>query len=193
MRSFYHRIKKLASGPHALRGLALVSFIESSFFPVPPDVMLVPMVLADRRRAWYIATVCTLASVMGGVFGYMLGLFAFEAIGQPLLSFYGKLDSLDHFQAWYQKYGSMIVFAAGLTPFPYKVITIASGALKLNFGVFILASVLARGMRFFFEAGLLWYFGPRLEPFLERYFALITLGIFLCVFAGFFALKLFFS
>ncbi len=184
------RLLAAARGPHALRGLAVVSFIESSVFPIPPDVMLIPMVLADRKRAWLIAGVCTVASVLGGVAGYAIGLFAFESVGRPILETLGKMDSYAEFQAFFERWDFLAVFGAGLTPFPYKVITISSGAFHINFAAFMAASVLSRGLRFFAEAGLLYLVGERARGFIERRFGLILTGFFALLIASFVALRL---
>jgi membrane protein YqaA with SNARE-associated domain len=185
-----------ARGPHALRALAGVSFIESSVFPIPPDIMLVPMVLADRRRAFVIAGVCTLASVLGGLAGFAIGYFAWQILGLPLLSVFFGLDDvvarfaelearIEGFGFWPQFLG---VFGAGLTPFPYKIITIASGALNVGLPAFVIASVLSRGMRFFAEAALIYLIGERARSVIERRFGLILSAFYLVVVASYVAL-----
>jgi membrane protein YqaA with SNARE-associated domain len=180
---------KMANHRHALRSLAVVSFVESSFFPIPPDVLLIPMVLADRRRAWIIALVCMVTSVLGGLFGYAIGYFLFDTIGQPLLEFYGYAEKFDSFKGYYNEYGAWIVFFFGITPFPYKVITIASGVTALNPMVFLAASVASRGLRFFLVAGLLWLVGEPIRDFIERRLGLVTLIFFVGLFGGFIAIK----
>jgi membrane protein YqaA with SNARE-associated domain len=184
------RLLALARGKYAYPGLAFIAFIESSVFPIPPDVMVIPMVLADRSKAWRIATVCTIASVAGGLLGYVIGAFAWDTIGQPLLELYGKQDSFEAFRVWFERYGFLAVFGAGLTPFPYKVITIASGFSHINLAVFMTASVIARGGRFFLEAALLRLLGDRAQGLIERHFTGLVVGIFALVIAGFLALKL---
>ena len=159
----------LSAHPRAKLALALVAFAESSFFPVPPDVMIIPMVLAERRKAFIIALIATISSVAGGVVGYLIGLLAFESIGMPIIEIYGGHEDFEHFQNWYKQWGLIIVFAAGLTPLPYKVFTIASGFAALNPALFILGSILSRGLRFFAEASLLWFFGDRVHYFFEKY------------------------
>jgi membrane protein YqaA with SNARE-associated domain len=178
-----------ARRPHALWILALVSFVESSVFPIPPDVLLIPMVLAAPKRAFRIALVCTVASVLGGLLGYAIGALLFEGIGRPVLELYGYLDRFTEFQGRYNEWGAWIVFFAGLTPFPYKVITIASGVTGLDLLTFMVASVLARGLRFFIVAGLLWYFGAWIERFIERYLGWLTLAFFVLLFGGFLVLR----
>ncbi len=189
LRPFYDWTLRVSGHRHAERWLAAVSFIESSVFPIPPDVMIVPMVLADRARAWRIALVATLASVAGGVFGYAIGSLFFEALGQPILNLYGYAEKFTSFADRYNEWGAWIVFGAGVTPFPYKVITIASGVTRLDLLVFVIASVLARGLRFFLVAGLLWYFGPLIRRLLERRLGLITIIFFVLLFGGFVAIK----
>jgi membrane protein YqaA with SNARE-associated domain len=187
-----------ARGPHALRALAGVSFVESSIFPIPPDVMLVPMVLADRKRAFVIAGVCTLASVLGGLFGFAIGYFGWKVVGLPLLSLsfgqddvvarFAELEArIEGFGYWPQFLG---VFGAGLTPFPYKIITIASGALNVGLPAFLTASVLSRGMRFFSEAALIYLVGERARDVIEKRFGLILTAFFALVVAGYVGLRL---
>ena len=169
--------------------LALISFLESSVFPIPPDVLLMPMVLAARKRAWRLATICTFASVLGGLAGYGIGLFLFDMIGQPILQFYGYAEKFTDFQGLYNEYGAWIVFGAGFTPIPYKVFTIASGVTQLDVLVFIVASTLSRGARFFLVAGFLWRFGAPIQVFIERWLGLLTLLFFVLLFGSFLVLK----
>lgn len=145
-----------------------VAFIESSFFPIPPDVMLIPMVLAAPAKAWRIAGIATAASVLGGAFGYAIGVFFFDLIARPILTFYGYMHQFDVFKDYYHEWGAWIVFGAGITPFPYKVITIASGVVHLDFAVFMLASVVARGMRFYLVAWLLKKYGEPMKDYIEK-------------------------
>jgi membrane protein YqaA with SNARE-associated domain len=190
LRRLYEWTMLQAAKPHALAILAAISFIESSVFPIPPDVLLIPMILAQRQRAFWIAGVCTIASVAGGYFGYFIGYGLYETVGVPILNFYGYLDKFTDFQGMYNEYGAWIVFFAGLTPFPYKVITIASGVTHLDLGVFGMASILSRGLRFFLVATLLWYFGPWIRTFIDRYFGWLTLAFFVLLFGGFALLAL---
>lgn len=182
LRALYDRTMGLAAHRHAGWALAGISFAESSIFPIPPDVLLIPMVLAKRARAWLYATICTAASVAGGLAGWLIGAFLFEAVGQPVLQFYGYTDQFAAFAERYNAYGAWIVFFAGITPFPYKVITIASGATGLSLPVFMLASLLARGLRFFIVAALLWWLGPPIRTFIEKRLGLLfTLFVILLV------------
>jgi membrane protein YqaA with SNARE-associated domain len=168
----------MASKPHAERALAGVSFAESSFFPIPPDVLLIPMVIADRLRAWRFAFVCTAASVLGALAGYLIGAFFFEQAAQPILSFYGYADKFDEFAEGYNAWGAWIVLLAGLTPFPFKVVTIASGMTAMNLWQFLLFSIIARAIRFYAVAGLLYLFGPAVRTFIEKRLGLVfTVGL----------------
>jgi membrane protein YqaA with SNARE-associated domain len=189
LRPLYDWTMAKAADRRALHWLAGISFVESSFFPIPPDIMLIPMVLAERSRAWLIAGVCTVASVAGGFLGYAIGYFLFEAIGQPIVEFYGLQDAFAKFQTYYAEYGAIIVFGFGLTPLPYKAITIASGVAMLNPLAFGLASLSSRGLRFFLEATLLYWAGPPVRAFIETKLELVTLAAFVLLLGGFIALK----
>jgi len=190
LRQLYAWTMAQATRPHALWILAVISFVESSVFPIPPDVLLIPMVLAAPHRAWLIAGVCTVSSVLGGMAGYAIGALLFEAIGRPVLELYGYMAEFAQFQARYNAWGAWIVFGAGLTPFPYKVVTIASGVTDLNLTTFIAASVLSRGMRFFLVAALLWYFGEPIRLFIERNLGWLTILFFVLLLGGFLVLRL---
>lgn len=187
LRRIYDRTMALAEHRHALVMLGFIAFIESSVFPIPPDVLLIPMVLAARRRAWLMASVCTLASVAGGAAGYGIGYFLFESVGRPLFEFYGYMEAFAAFRAQFNAWGAWIVAVAGLTPFPYKVITIASGVTALDPLVFLVASALSRGARFFLLAGLLWYFGPPIRAFIENHLGSLTVIFFAVLLGGFLA------
>lgn len=189
LRRIYDWTMRLAEHRHADKSLFAVSFVESSFFPIPPDVLLIPMILAQRAKAWLYASIATLGSVLGGFFGYVIGFFLFEQVAKPLLSFYGYLDKFATFASQYNEYGAWIVFFAGVTPFPYKVITIASGATALSLPVFALASIAARGLRFYLVAALLYWFGPPVRAFIEQRLALVTTVFLVLLFGGFLAIK----
>ena len=189
LRRLYDWTMDLAARPYALWALAVISFIESSVFPIPPDVLLIPMILTARERAWLIAGVCTIASVAGGIAGYAIGALLFETLGQPIVEFYGYLDRYHEFQAGYERWGAWIVGGAGFTPFPYKVITIASGVTQLDLGIFVLASLISRAGRFFLLAALLWYFGPPIRRFIESNLPLLTAIFFVLLLGGFVALR----
>ena len=190
LRRLYDRMMTLAARRDAIGWLAGISFVESSFFPIPPDVMLIPMVLADRRRAFTIAGVCTVASVLGGLAGYAIGALLWETVGAPLIDFYGYAAQMARFSDAYNKWGAWLVFIFGVTPFPYKVITIASGVTGLDLGTFFVASVLARALRFFVVAALLYRFGEPIRGFIERHLGALTVIFVVGLFGGFLAIKM---
>ena len=176
LRRLYDWTLALAGKRHAVWALAAVAFAESSLFPIPPDLLLIPMVLAQRAKAWLLAGVCTLFSVGGGLFGYAIGYFLFDAFGGPLLEVWGNEDKLATFERYRDEWGAWIVVAGGFTPLPYKLITVASGAGQLDIGVFIIASLLARGLRFYIVAAILWQFGPPARAFIERHLGWVALA-----------------
>ena len=173
LRRLYDWTFSLAQTRYALWALAFVAFIESSFFAIPPDVLLIPLVLAAPNRAWLIASVCTIASVLGGGLGYYIGLELFDVAGRPLLEFYGQMDQFAAFKERFNNYGHWAVLFAGVTPFPYKVITITSGATDLPFAQFMIWSLVARAFRFFIVAALLWKFGAPIKDFIEKRLGLV--------------------
>ena len=189
LRRLYDRVMLLAEGPQAEKWLAVISFAESSFFPIPPDAMIVPRVLARPERAWRIALICTIASVIGGFFGYAIGYFLFETIGRPIVDFYGYQAAFDKFQHQFQEWGLWIILIKGMTPIPYKIVTIASGVAHFDLLVFAVASLVTRATRFFLVAALLKVFGPPLRTFIERYLTLVTTALLLLIVGGFVALK----
>lgn len=191
VRKTYDWTMRLASGDKALWALCAVAFVESSFFPIPPDLLLIPLVLATREKAFRIAGYATLASVIGGAFGYAIGYYLYQSVGVPLLNFYHYAAQFEKFCAAYNDYGAWIVFGAGVTPFPYKIITIASGVTHLNFGIFMLASVLARGIRFYFVAWLLWKWGTPMKTWIEKNLGWLSVVFFVLLIGGFFVIKLF--
>ncbi len=192
IRKLYDWVFALARHRHASQALAGVSFIESSFFPIPPDVLLIPMVLGHRQRWLLYATICTIASVLGAFLGYFIGAFLMDSIGFPLLALYGKEDSFAKVQEWYNEWGGWGVFFAAVTPFPYKVLTIFSGATGLDLVTFTVVSIIGRGIRFYAVAGLLYLYGEPVRIFIERRLGLMfTLGVVLLV-GGFAAVKLLF-
>lgn len=189
LRRLYDRVMQLAEGPQAEKWLAVISFSESSFFPIPPDAMIVPMVLARPERAWRIAAICTIASVLGGFFGYAIGYFLYETIGRPIVDFYGYQEAFEKFHHQFQEWGLWIILIKGMTPIPYKIVTIASGVAHFDLAVFAAASLVTRAARFFLVAALLKAFGPPLRTFIERYLTLVTTALLLAIVGGFVALK----
>ncbi len=189
IRRLYDWVLSLANHPYALFALAIVAFLESSVFPIPPDIMMIPMILARPKRAWLIAGVALVASVLGGVLGYAIGALAFETIGAPILASLGKADAMAEFSTRFNDMGFWAVLVAGVTPFPYKVITIMSGWTGMPIATFILTSILARALRFFIVAALLWKFGAPIRNFIERRLPLVfTVGVVLLI-GGFLAVR----
>jgi membrane protein YqaA with SNARE-associated domain len=180
----YERVLRLAAGPRAPWWLAGVAFAESSVFPIPPDALLVPMALARPDRAWRFAAICTLASVVGGVVGYLIGYAVFDSLAAPLLHFYGYEAAFQTFRETYARYGLWVILIKGLTPIPYKIVTIASGAAGFNFTVFVGASFVTRGARFYIEVALLRRYGAAARTLLERRLRLVALGIAVAVVGG---------
>ncbi len=172
--------------PHAL---FWISFAESSFFPIPPDVMLIPMVLAKRAKAWFFATICTIGSVLGGILGYAIGYFLYETLGQWVIQVYGLQTQFEAYRAAYNDWGLWIILIKGLTPIPYKIVTIASGAAAFDFWVFLAASVVTRGGRFFLVAGLLYWLGEPIREFIEKRLTLLTTLFVVALVGGFVAIK----
>ncbi len=191
LRRLYDWTMGLARSRRAPHALAVVSFAESSFFPVPPDVMLAPMVLARPEKAWTYATICTIASVLGGMLGYAIGYYLTDLAGH-LLSLTGNADRMDEYKCWYAEWGLWVILVKGLTPIPYKLVTIASGMAAFSLPVFIAASVATRGARFFLVAWVVKRFGPAMLPIIERrlatvamiFMGLIVLGLALSHFLG---------
>ena len=179
----------LAEHRHALWVLALVAFLESSMFPIPPDIIMIPMIIARPNRAFLIAAVALVASVLGGMLGYAIGALAYDTLGEPILRSLGKADSMEEFATRFNDLGFWAVLAAGITPFPYKVITIMSGWTAMPLGTFIITSIIARGLRFFIVALLLWKFGAPVRDFIEKRLPLMfTIALALLV-GGFMVLK----
>lgn len=170
-RKLYDWVFSLARSRHATPALAVVSFAESSFFPVPPDVMLAPMILARPEKAYFYAFVCTVASVLGGIAGYAIGYYLTD-LGLWLMSLLGHADGLEEFQHWFDRWGLAVILIKGLTPVPYKLVTIASGLAAFSFPVFVAASVVTRGGRFFAEAWVLKRWGPAMLAQVEKRLAM---------------------
>ena len=180
LRRLYDRVIALSGHPQALAWLAAVSFVESSFFPIPPDLMLVPMALARPDRAWRIALTCTVASVLGGLLGYAIGYYAYEALGHYVVS----AHDYDAYRAAYDRWGLWVILVKGMTPIPYKLVTIASGVAHFDLAVFVAASIVTRGARFFLEAALLQRYGEAIRPFIEKYLTWVLTGFLVLVIGG---------
>ena len=190
IKNLYNKTMALAGHPQAIFLLGAVSFIEASFFPIPPDVMLIPMVLMNPSRAWLFALVATAFSVLGGIFGYIIGTFSYEHIAEPLLYSLGKEAQMVNFSNKYNEIGFWAVITAGISPIPYKVVTIMSGATNLNFAVFLGASMASRGVRFFLVAGLLHFYGHEIRDFIERYLNWVFMLFVILLIVGFIGFKL---
>jgi len=190
IRRLYHKLLALAGTPRASLWLAVVAFAESSFFPVPPDALLIPMMLARPARAWRLAAICTAASVAGGALGYLIGVALFDQFAAPLLRAYGYGEAYARFQESFAAWGVWVILIKGLTPIPYKIVTIAAGAAHFNFAVFIAASLATRGARFFLLAALLRRFGPGVRDFIERRLTLVTTAAAAGLVGGFLVLRL---
>ena len=189
LRRMYDWMVAKAESPYALMILALVAFVESSFFPIPQEAMMIPMIVAAPHRAWLVAGVATVASVAGAALGYAIGYLFYDTVGIQVLEFYGKADRYDEFQTLYNEYGSLAVAVGAITPFPFKVTTIVSGLLQMNFVSFVIVCLLGRGFRFFLIAALLRRFGTPVRAFIERRLGLVTFLAFAVLIGGFVMLK----
>ncbi|GEM_PF-21203 len=189
LQKLYDWLMSLAAGRHAPQALGAVSFTESSFFPIPPDVLLIPMVVARRQKWWIYATICTVTSVLGAFVGYAIGALLFQAVGQPILAFYGAEHSFERFVSWYDQWGGWGIFLGAVTPFPYKVLTIFSGSVGFNLLQFAAVSVVGRGLRFFLVSGLLYLFGEPIREFIEKRLGLMFILFCTLLIGGFVALK----
>ena len=191
LRSLYNWTLKKAEHKYSSWVLSIVSFAESSFFPIPPDVLLIPMIIAKRTKAWTYAFICTLSSVFGGVVGYAIGFFLFNSIGTLIVEFYHLTNSFNTFENYYKEYGMLIVLGAGFTPFPFKFITIASGVFSLNIFLFIFTAFIARGFRFYLLAILLFIFGEKIKFLIDKYFNILAVLFFILLIGSFMLIKLF--
>ena len=176
LQNMYNKVMQYADHPRAELVLFIVAFIESSFFPIPPDVLLIPMVIVNFDRAFRYALIATIGSVLGGIAGYALGFYFYDTIGTGIIEFYGAGEKFDTFRTWYADYDVYIVAMAGITPIPYKIVTIASGLLNAHFVNFVMASVVSRAIRFFLVAWLLWRGGPSLKGWIEHNLYPITMA-----------------
>ncbi len=191
LRSLYNWTLKKAEHKYSSWVLSIVSFAESSFFPIPPDVLLIPMIIAKRTKAWTYALICTLSSVFGGVVGYAIGFFLFNSIGILIVEFYHLTNSFNTFENYYKEYGMLIVLGAGFTPFPFKSVTIASGVFSLNSFLFIFTAFIARGFRFYLLAILLFIFGEKIKFLIDKYFNILAVLFFILLIGSFMLINLF--
>jgi membrane protein YqaA with SNARE-associated domain len=189
LRKLYDWVMDLAKGRHAPTALGVVSFVESSFFPIPPDVMLIPMVIADRKAWWRIALICTVSSVIGALLGYAIGALLYETVGKSLIAFYHAEGTFERLVDWYEQWGALGILAGAITPLPYKVLTIFSGTVGFSIPMFIVVSIIGRGLRFFIVAALLYFFGPPIRDFIEKRLTLVFVAFVVLLVGGFIALS----
>lgn len=178
-----------AQSPASEKWLGAIAFAESSFFPLPIDLMLIPMMIADRLRAWRLATITTIMSVLGGIGGYLIGALLYEVLGRAIIEFYGYQDKFVELQQIFDEHGVLFLLVAGFTPMPFKVVTITAGVVSMNPLVFTLASIPARGARFYLLAGLIWKFGEPIREFIEKRLAIVTTAMLILGILGFVAIK----
>lgn len=183
--SLYDRVLRWSRHPHAERYLAAVSFAEASFFPVPTVLMMAPMALARPRRAWWLALLTTVTSVMGGVAGYLIGAYLFDAVGAPIIEFYHATDKFEQLKLWFAEYGALLLFIAGVSPIPYKLFTISAGVLNMALLPFILASLLGRSVQYFLVAAIAWFGGEKLESSLRQWVDWLGWGLVLIAVVAF--------
>ncbi len=192
LKKTYDIVLGWAAHKNAVVFLFVLALAEASFFPIPPDVMLIAMGLAVPKKAFKWAGICLAGSVVGGIIGYGLGYYFMALVGDKILQFYHLTDKYDQVRQLYQHYEAWAVAAGGFTPLPYKLFTITAGAFRINFPVFVLASLVSRAMRFYLVAGLIYFFGPKVRYFLENYFNLFTIVFILLLLGGYVILKWFF-
>lgn len=185
----YDWIMNWASTPYALYALALLSFTESFFFPIPPDILLIAIAFSKPKHSFLYAGICSLSSVAGGIVGYFIGYFLFESIGKLIFDLYGGINGFETVKEYYNSKGAWMVLIGGFTPVPYKLITIASGVFLLDFKIFLICSIISRSARFFLESLLIFYFGEKIRLLLEKYFNLFTIFLFVTVILGFLLFK----
>jgi len=188
----YDWVISWASTPYALYALILLSFTESFFFPIPPDILLIAMAFSKPRHSFFYATLCSLSSVVGGIAGYIIGYFLFESIGKLIFDLYGGINQFETVKEYYNSKGAWMVLIGGFTPVPYKLVTIASGAFLMDFKIFLICSVISRSARFFLESLLIFCFGEKIRQLLEKYFNLFTILLIMTVVLGFLLFRVFF-
>ena len=189
LKRIYNWTLEKAQHKNAKWYLSLISFAESSFFPIPPDILLIPMALASKANALFYAFICTLFSVLGGILGYAIGYFFYNSVGIYIVDFYHLENSFNIFESYYKEFGILIVLGAGITPFPYKFITIASGVFGLNIFLFIIVSIIGRGLRFYLIAILLYFFGEKIKLIIDKYFNILTIVFFILLVGSVFIIR----
>jgi len=189
LRRLYDWILHWAETPYGTWALFLLAFCESSFFPIPPDILLIALAVAAPKKSIKYALICSIGSVLGGCFGYLIGWRFMETIGNKIVLFYDFSDKFNYINHLYQNYDAWAVGVAGFTPIPYKVFTISAGAFRINFLVFLFASLVSRSARFFLVGGLIYRFGPRIQSFIEKYFNILAIAFTVLLIVGFVAIK----
>lgn len=192
LRKLYDWVLHWAETPYGDWALFALAFCESSFFPIPPDVLLIALAVAVPRNAFKYALICSIGSVLGGCFGYLIGWQFMTSVGIKIIEFYGLSDKFDYIRNLYSTYDAWAIGIAGFTPVPYKVFTISAGAFQINFLVFTLVSLMSRSARFFLVASLIFVFGPKIKAFIEKYFNVLAVAFTILLVAGFLVLKRFF-
>lgn len=185
IKKLYEWVLHWAETPYGIPALFLLAFAESSFFPVPPDVLLIALAISIPKKSLKYAAICSVGSVIGGIVGYGIGVYGFEAIGQPIVDFYHGQAVMEKVRIWYDQYGFVGILIAAITPIPYKVFTIASGVFSFKFSSFVLATIIGRSARFFVVAGLIWKFGPAIKVFIDKYFNLLCWVFMVLLIGGF--------
>lgn len=189
VRKLYDWVLSWAESRHGTSALFILAFAESSFFPIPPDVLLIALAIASSKKAFRFALICTFGSLIGGMVGYGIGFWGYEAIGEPIVNFYNGQNIMEAIRIRYETYGFWGVLVAAITPIPYKIFTISSGVFHFNFGEFMIASVIGRSFRFFAVAALIWKFGPTIKNFIDKYFNLLAILFTILLIAGFVVVK----
>jgi len=189
IKKLYDWVLHWAETPYGVPALFLLAFAESSFFPVPPDVLLIALAISIPKKSFKYAAICTVGSILGGMMGYLIGKELIDTVGMPILNFYGAMDKYEYIQALYNKYDAWAVGVAGFTPIPYKVFTIAAGAFKIDFFIFVLASIAGRAGRFFLVSGIIYFFGPSIKSFIDKYFNLLCVAFMILLIGGFVLIK----
>ncbi len=189
LKRLYAWVERWAQTPYGVWALFLLAFAESSFFPIPPDVLLIAMAVTHPKAGLKFAAICTLGSVLGGMLGYLIGWQFMASVGEKIVAFYGLTDKVAHIEALYHQYDAWAIGVAGFTPIPYKVFTISAGMFKVDFGVFLLASAVGRAGRFFLVGGLIYLFGKPIQAFIDRYLNLLVIGFTVLLIGGFILIK----
>ena len=192
LRKLYDWVLHWAETPYGSWALFLLAFSESSFFPIPPDVLLIALAVAIPRKSLIFSLISSIGSVLGGCFGYLIGWQFMQGIGEKIITFYGLADKVDYIGTLYRTYDAWAIGVAGFTPIPYKVFTIAAGMFEINFMVFFIASLVSRSARFFLVGGLIYIFGSRIQSFIDKYFNILAVAFMVLLIAGFIVLKRFF-